>query len=150
MARQSNQKDQLTRRLKQMCKRFLSDYTVGDLALTGAGFAQQGVTVTSSGGVLLALLAVKQRSFSGFNVVAELSSSAGEGLPEHELWVCEDSDASGMTNIFLARLMAVASKLGCSSIKFIDSTSTPAESVLTEANVDVEIPNSDQLGAVGA
>jgi|GEM_PF-6128817 len=142
MALASNTREQLAKRLKADIEIREAGY-VADLGSTAAG--DPLLTIKNAAGTVIAYANIARRSFSGFNVVAELSSSAAEGLPEHICYMLIDSDEA---NAVKAKLSIYAFTLGCSSTKLgFMSTITAAD--LTDANVAIEIANSGRYGAVG-
>lgn len=143
MALASNQKEQLAKRLKQDIEKLAPELSVS--ALQAGADGQPKLEVKKSDGSTLAVVAIRRRTYKGFNVVAELSESAAEGLPEHECWLCIKSTASMVET---AKLVKAAAALGCSSLKLI-SDASPAEADLTEENVAAEMPNDARVGHVG-
>lgn len=142
MALASNTKEQLAKRLKQDLEKLAPELSVSALQMAADG---QPKLEVKSGATTVAVCAIKRRTYKGFNVVAELSESAAEGLPEHECWVALKSDA---TLAQTAKLVKAASALGCSVTKLV-SSSAPAEADLVDASVTVELPNDARNGQVG-
>lgn len=142
MSLASNQKEQMAKRLK------------ADLALLAPELAAASLQDSDSNPVIqlkdgsdvVALAAIKRRSFNGFNVVAELSASAGEGYPEHELWLAVIDTTTLARQTKLTKLCA---EMGCSSMKLVVTEAAPALADLVDANVSLELPNSARLGSVG-
>lgn len=143
MALASNQKDQLAKRVKQEIEKLAPELTVSSVQNGADG--QPELTVKSAGTVI-ALLAVRRRTYKGFNIVAEISESAAEGLPEHELWLAVDDSNTLVQN---AKLLKAAFALGCSGLKLIVTVAAPVEADLVEANVSAELPNDARNGFVG-
>lgn len=141
MALASNTKDQIAKRLKQDLEKLCPELAC---AAKAAADGQPMIEV-KDGSDVVALVAIKQKSFSGFNIVAEISSSAGEGMPEHDAWLVIKDDQS-LT--LAARLTKAVAGAGCASLKVVES-SDPAEADLVEADA-TEIPNDARLGATGA
>jgi hypothetical protein len=139
----SNTKEQLAKRLKQDLEKLAPELSVS--ALQAAADGQPKLEV-KDGATLLAICAIKRRTYKGFNVVAELSESAAEGLPEHECWVALKSSA---TVAQTAKLVKAASALGCSVLKLVSTAAAPVETDLVEASVTVELPNDARNGQVG-
>jgi hypothetical protein len=146
MARQSNQRNQLMSKFKRALSRLAPAYSLVDSSLSDGSPAIE----IKSGSTVLMYAAIQQRSYSGFQVVAELSSSAAEGTPEHALLLAIDSDAGANTADVVALISAIAAKVGCSEFKVYTSTSTPSSSILVDANLKQTIPNDPELGSVGA
>lgn len=142
MALASNTKEQLAKRLKQDIEKLAPELSVSALQMAADG---QPKLEVKDGATTLAVCAIKRRTYKGFNVVAELSESAAEGLPEHECWVALKSDAS---LAHTAKLVKAASALGCSVTKLV-SSAAPAEADLVDASVTVELPNDARNGQVG-
>lgn len=142
MALASNTKEQLAKRLKQDISLLAPELSVSALEVAADGQPKLEVT---AGGTMVAVCAIKRRTYTGFNVVAELSESAAEGLPEHECWVSLSSSA---TLAQTAKLVKAAAGLGCSALKLI-SSAAPAEADLVDANVSVELPNDARVGFAG-
>ena len=142
MALANNQREQLADRLK------------ADIELREPGFTVARSVATSGEPLLtvndgtndIAVLAIQKRTFDGFNVVAELSASAAEGLPEHITWLAIRADA---TQAVVARLTVAARDIFASSLKLVFETPVNAASVLDEAKVAEELPNSARYGASG-
>lgn len=142
MALANNQRHQMAKRLNADIPKLEATYTASLVDYNG----DPEVIVKDSSAVVVARILLKQRSFSGFNVVAELSSSAAEGLPEHECWLdMKDS----LTFDKIAKLVKACDQVGASSLKIL-SSAAPAEADLIDANVLAEIPNNARLGATGA
>ena len=143
MALASNMKRQLARRLADDMVQLNPTYTVAQ-SDTAAG---DPALLVSEAGVAIAAMQIKRRSFTGFNIVAELSSSAGEGFPEHECWLVMKSDAAPHK---AASLMKAADLAGCSVVKIGEVVAAPALTDLIDANVVLEIANSARNGQTGA
>jgi hypothetical protein len=133
----SNLKQQIAKRLADAIQRL-----DGDMKATAVADSTLKV---EKAGATLAVITLKTRSFHGYNIVAELSSSAGEGQPETELFI-ELNSANGIADN--AKLIKLASAAQCSCMKVLESAA-PAEANAVDANVLAEIPNSPYLGAVG-
>lgn len=88
---------------------------------------------------------IRQRQYNGFQMLAELSSSSAQGLPEHELWFVANND---LTLDAMAKYSKLAFSVGASSVKLVLSDA-PALEDMIDANVVAEIPNDIRLGAVG-
>lgn len=138
MALASNQKEQMAKRLKQDLELLAPEFT--------ASMADSSTVELKSGSTVIALLSIRQRSFSGFNVVAELSSSAAEGLPEHEMWLVVKDDQSLTT---MAKLTKAAAAMACSSLKIAVEAAVDAADVGDETKVDLEMPNDARVGFSG-
>ena len=142
MALASNHKEQLAKRLKADLEIRNPSLTV-DLSVRSSGAP---LLTVKSGATIVSVVSVVQRSFSGFNVVAELSSSAAEGLPEHVVNMLQLSTNS---QLLTSKLTLTAFSLGASSLN-IGFKSSPVESDLdTASNFSEEIPNSARYGASG-
>ena len=146
MALQTNQRQQMIKRIKQTIKLSIPSVTVSDAPLASG---EPGIMLTIAS-VDVAHISLQPKTFNGFNVVAELSTSAAVGFPETELFLQLDTAAAGMSYDMAAIIMHNASKLGCSSIKVIASTASPAAANAVDANVTSEIANDAILGSVGA
>jgi hypothetical protein len=138
----SNTKEQLAKRLKQDIEKLAPELSVSALQMAADGQPKMEV---KSGSTTLAVVAIKRRTYKGFNVVAELSESAAEGLPEHECWLVLKSDA---TLAQTAKLVKATAGLGCSVLKLV-SSAAPAEIDLVDSSVTVELPNDARNGQVG-
>lgn len=136
----------------QMMKRLKRDIqlSIPSLVITDSPAGSEPGIMLSVAGVDVAHASIKPKTFNGFNVVAELSSSAAEGYPESELYLQIDTNAVGMDYNMAAKIMHNASKLGCSLIKLIASTAAPDPANAIDSNVTAEIANDARLGAVGA
>lgn len=142
MALQSNHKDLLAKRLKQELSLLAPELS----AKTLADADSDPVIELKDGANVVALAAIKRRTFTGFNIVNEISASAGNGYPEHELWLAVKNDISFER---LAKLTKATSSMGCSTWKFIKTVAAPALADITEANVSLEMPNDARVGHSG-
>jgi hypothetical protein len=140
MALASNTKEQIAKRLKQDIEKLAPELTC---AAKAAADGQPMIEI-KDGATVVALAAIKRKSFNGFNIVAEISSSAGEGLPEHDAFLIVKDDQS---LVRMAKLAKAAAGVGCASLK-VAASAAPAEADMTDANT-TEIPNDARLGAVG-
>ena len=138
----NNQREQLAKRLKADIELRESDWVVTTSTATGG----EPVLEVDNGSGDIAFFAISKRTYAGFNVVAELSSSAAEGLPEHITWLAVDTGASQLET---AKLMKIASDLGASSIKLAFQATVDSTDVLDEAKVVAELPNNTRSGASG-
>ena len=141
MALASNTKEQLA-------KRFQADLGIREPALVVEPSVMANgdpMLTIKSAGVAISVAAIQRRSFNGFNVVAELSASAAEGLPEHVLMIMIKNN---QTQLVTSKLAMYAKQMGTSSVK-IGFTAAVGEADLIEANVAQEIPNDARLGASG-
>lgn len=124
--------------------------TASMTAGTGSGGAPQAndpLLMVSLAGTNQALICISQRHFNSFNVVAELSSSAAEGLPEHVAYVLINSAA---TQVNTALISAIAKRLGTSSIKLaFTAVGNLDENHMTDAAVSFELANDSRNGASG-
>lgn len=143
MALASNHKDQLAKRLKADIQLREPTYSV-DMGSMASGDPM--LTVKNAAGSIIALVSVARRSFSGFNVVAELSNSAAEGLPEHVAFLLIDQ---AQTALVSTKLAMYVKNLGTSSVKLGFKAAPLVEADLVDANVSAEIPNDARYGAVG-
>jgi hypothetical protein len=146
MSLPTNSRIQMMKRLKQDIQYSIPSLTITDSPLSTG---EPGIMLSVSG-TDVAHVAIKGRDFNGFNVVADLSSSAAVGFPESELFLQIDTNAAGMDYNMAAKIMHNVSKLGCSINKVIASTASPAAANAVDANVTAEIANDARLGAVGA
>jgi hypothetical protein len=143
MALASNTKEQLAKRLKQDLQAAAPEMSVS--ALQAAADGQPLLEIRDASAVLIAIAQIKRKTYVGFNIVAELSASAAEGLPEHDLWLVIKNDQSQAVT---AKLAAVAHRLGTASFKLCPSAA-PAEADAVDANVALELGNDPRHGAVG-
>lgn len=137
MSLPSNLIPQLSRRAIATIQKLYPGYTVTAL--------DTATLQVNTGGTVTAVIGFIQKSFNGFNIVAELSSSAGNGQPETECWLDLNTAASIQDSVQLSKVCA---NLGCASIKLVTSAA-PAATDLVDTNLIVEIPNSAELGASG-
>jgi hypothetical protein len=151
MALATNTRFQLAERLQadlQLTNGYavVSSLTAG----TGSGGAPQAndpFLMVSLGGTNKAAICISQRHYNSFNVVAELSSSAAEGLPEHVAYVLISTAASQTDTALIA---AIVKRLGTSSVKFgFVAVGNLDEAHMTDAAVAYELPNDARLGASG-
>lgn len=92
----------------------------------------------------IALFEIQQRSFDGFQMLAELSSTSAQGMPEHTLIFVVSSSAS---LVDMAKVSKLAFGMGLSSVQLISSASPALSDV--SGTVLAEIANDLRLGAVG-
>ena len=138
----NNQREQLVKRLEADIKLREPSFTVSrEDAATG-----EVVLLVDSGSGVDAAFTISKRTFDGFNVVAELSSSAAEGLPEHIAWVAVDTGAS---QILSMKYMQMAVDAGASSVKVAFEATIDKDSVLDDALVAAELPANARTGASG-
>jgi len=138
----NNQREQLAKRLKADIELREPDFIVTpETASTGEPILK----IEDSGGTI-AFAAISKREFAGFNVVAELSSSAAEGLPEHITWLAVDS---GESQLVTSRLIVAVRDIGTSSLKLAFEASVDNTDVLDDAKVVAELPNNARAGASG-
>jgi hypothetical protein len=105
------------------------------------------LTVFNSAGTKIALISVDQLTFNGFNVVAELSSSAAVGLPEHTIYLLENS---ANTQLDTSLLAATVKRMSTATIKFgFTAVGNLTEANLSDANIAYQLPNDARLGASG-
>jgi len=138
-----------------MLHRLIADMNMlaaGDLAAAPAYLSDgtPAATIKSAAGDTIALIALKRRTFAGagFNIVNDISASAGEGYPETECWVDMNSDNTKATLARHAKIFKLATAMGCSVMKVL-SSAAPVEADLVDANVQAEIANDARLGQVG-
>lgn len=141
MALASNTREQLAKRLK-------ADLQLRDPSLTvdsGLSAAGDPLLTVKNGATVEMTVLISRRSYNGFNVVAELSQSAAEGLPEH---VCYAQILNTLGQLKTAKYAMFVKQLGTSSMK-LSFDAAPAEANMTDANVAEEIANDARVGAVG-
>jgi len=140
MALASNTRDQLALRLRQNIERLAPEWAVSASHESG----DPAIKVTEDSDTIAAIV-IRRKSFVGLNIVAELSSSAAEGLPEHDVFLVIKDDLSPAK---AAKLTKAATLLGCASLKVCEKAA-PSASDAAESSVTAEIPNSADFGAVG-
>lgn len=148
MALASNTRYQLSNRLKADLLLRFPGYTVAQSIAAGTGLVDSGdylLALTNSSATIVALLAVSRRHYSGFNVVAELSSSAAEGLPEHIVYSLVLTTAGQLVT---SQVMMTAAQMGASSIVF-GFNATMTEVTMSATNMPNEYVNSARSGASG-
>lgn len=143
MSLRSNQTDQMAKRLKQDLEKAAPEYK----CFVASDAAGNPMIRINDGSADVALARLKRRSFEGFNITLELSPEAGQGFPEHEMWIAMKNDASLER---CAKLIKIASAQGCSELKFVPTVAAPVEADLVDANVTLTLPNSPLLGSIGA
>jgi hypothetical protein len=99
---------------------------------------------------IIAYVAINPLHFNGFQVVAELSSSAAEGLPEHRMWLAINTSQSAMNYNEAAVLVQATARIGCAQLNLIVTTSALSSAIIADANITRVIPNDARLGASGA
>ncbi len=142
MALASNQKDQMAKRLKQELEKSAPELAAA-LKQDASG---DPVVELKSGATVVALLAIKRRTFSGFNIVNEISAEAGNGYPEHEMWMVVKDDTTLPT---MLKLSKAAAAIACSGIKLAVEASADMADIGDESKVDLEIANDARLGFAG-
>lgn len=147
MALATNTKDQLAKRLQADIQLREPTYTVDSSTQVTAVPGDPLLTVKDAGASKIAIIAIDRRTFSGFQVVAELSSSAAEGLPEHVAYMLIDTAQS---QTVVSKMVMYLGHIGFSSVKvgFVASGSL-TEANLTDANVAFELANDPRYGASG-
>ncbi len=136
----TNQREQMAKRLKQDLEKLAPEFSVAPSTYN----SEPLLSISDNTGVV-ALAWLKPRSFEGYNIVAELSSDAGQGYPETELWL----DVINSTSLArMAKLVKAATHIGASSFKLLTSAA-PATADLVDANVVEELPNDPRIGASG-
>lgn len=138
MALKSNQTEQMAKKMQQTLQKLAPEFTIE--------LADVSVTVKSAGAVI-ALIKMSRRSFDGFNIAYELSTSAGQGFPEHECFFAFKSDQAMEACVKISKAVFNA---GCSEVKFIKTASAPVDADLVDANVSSVIPNDAFNGSIGA
>jgi hypothetical protein len=155
MSLATNTRDQLVKRLaRDIVLTIASASTqVSQCASADAVIAGESPAIlVSIGGVAVAYIAFLAKAFNGFQVVAELSSSSANGLPETDLFV-QFNQASAAYNVdILARLVYAAGRIGCATLNIINSASyeTLDGSQILYANITTQIVNDSRAGGVGA
>lgn len=148
MALATNTRYQLADRLQADLQ--LTGYTVTRSLATGSNEIAAGdplLLVANSSATTVALVSIDQRTYNGFNVVAELSSSAAAGLPEHFCYLAINSSAPQLDT---ALLSAIVKRLGTSSVQYsFQVVGNLNEAHLLQANVSYELPNDSRSGASG-
>lgn len=149
MSLANNQRDQLAKRLKADVALREPTWTA-DISLCAGGAvpaAGDAFLTIKAAGTVIAVAAVARRTFNSFNVVAELSQSAAEGLPEHFVYILVDNGASQAVT---SKLAILAKQLGTSSVAFgYVATGNLDEAHMTSAAISFEYGNDARLGASG-
>ena len=141
MALMNNMREQLAKRLAADIPLRVPSMVVAQ-SVMASGDPMLTISVS---GTAIAVAAITRRTYNGFNVVAELSASAAEGLPEHFCWMMIKDN---QTQLVTAELAMIAKQLGTSAVK-LGFVASPAEGSLVDASVSVEFANDARLGAVG-
>jgi len=86
MALATNQRLQMAKRLQQSLQALAAEYTA---TLTADASGNPVVTLAdpANSGALVAVLDLTPKQYNGFNIVNELSASAGQGYPESDLYL---------------------------------------------------------------
>lgn len=148
MALASNTKEQLAKRLKADLQVRFPTYTVNVSSAAGGQVPTAGdplLTIINASSVTVAVVAIDRLSYNGFNVVAELSSSAAEGLPEHVMNALVLSSAGQLVT---AQLFMAFKELSTASIRF-GFGATVNETNLSTANLVNEWANTARYGQSG-
>lgn len=140
MALANNTRFQLAQRLTQNLKSLNPDCTIAQ----STDGIDPALAISDTSGVI-AVAVIRQKTFIGLNIVAEISSSAGEGTPEHDLFLAMLPTTSPSR---ASKLSKAASLLGTASLKIVEDA-TPLAAHCVDANVTAEIPNSAEFGSVG-
>lgn len=148
MARAYNMKFQLMTRFKRAMQVLQPAYTLVDDTLADGSPA----VLIYQGATVFAYAAIDPMSFNGFNIVGEISSSAGEGTPEHTFMLYFQTNAAPSTFDVTGVITGLAMRVGCSNTQIYGNTTVPAAggAVLSAGNLVQDVPNSDQSGASGA
>lgn len=141
MALRSNATDQMAKRLKQDVQLLAPALTVSLAAdANGNPYVQ-----VSNGATSVAIIGLSRRHFQGYNIVAELSPSAGEGFPEHQAVLAVKSDTTPST---MALLTKAAMSAQASELAIVETVAAPVLADLAAAATAI-IPNDARLGSVG-
>jgi hypothetical protein len=113
---------------------------------TGPNAGDPLISVVVSGS-LVAEVALSAMQFNGFNVVAELSSSAAQGLPETVAYLLTDTTQSQLVT---QKLGAYVKQLGTAALNvgFVASASIN-EAAFVPSNIAFTIVNDARSGAAG-
>lgn len=141
MSLASNTSDQLAKRLKADLQLRDASLTV-DMSLNAAG---EPLLTVKNGATVEACIALQRLSYNGFNIVAELSSSAAQGLPEH---VCYLQILNSLGQLKAAKYGMFVKALGTAALK-LSFNAAPGEANMTDANVAEQIANDARLGTAG-
>jgi len=142
MALASNQSEQMAKRLKQELEKSAPELAAA-LKQDAAGAP---VVELKDGATVVALMAIKRRTFSGFNIVNEISADAGNGYPEHELWLVVKDDT---TLPRMAKLTKAATAIAASGLKLCVEAAVDMADIGDETKVDLEMANDARLGFAG-
>jgi hypothetical protein len=142
MALASNQKEQMAKRLKQELELSATEYTI---AAKQDADSDPVIEVKLSTTVV-ALIAIKRKTFTGFNIVNEISSSAGNGFPEHDMWLVVKDD---LTLVGMAKITKAAAAIGCSTMKIAVEASADLTDIGDESKVVAQLPNTARYGFSG-
>jgi hypothetical protein len=102
--------------------------------------------ILNDGSADRAAMAIVQRSYNGFNVVAELSASAAVGLPETVIMLAIRSDA---TQVLTADIAMSVKEMGTSSMTFAFPAAATVAAAIDPAQQVQEWVNDAFLGASG-
>lgn len=144
MALASNQKQQMAKRLQADAKLLAPEYAASLIADANGNPVVQ-LQDPSNSNAIVALMGIAPRSFSGFNIVAEISASAAEGLPEHELTLAVKSTTAVDK---MAKFTKLAASVATSSLKIVSTSAAPALADLAAAPA-LEMPNDLRNGFTG-
>lgn len=149
MALATNARQQMARRLQQSLQLTCPEYQCS-LSSDASGNPALQLQDPANDMANVAILDLAPKSFSGFNLVAELSPSSAVGLPETDLYlVILDS----LKLDKMAKLMKAADRVGAASLKLciMPSATHPVLSIAdaSDANLSIELPNDAQVGFSG-
>jgi hypothetical protein len=155
MSLATNTRDQIVRRLKRNIELTVPNSTVVLSQCTSADAVAAGESpslIVSISAVAVAYIAALPKSFNGFNVVAELSSTSANGLPETDLFLQFDEAAASYSIDAVQRLVYQCGRMGCSELDIINTSAeeTLDGSEILYANITTQIANDPSLGGVGA
>lgn len=142
MALATNQKEQMAKRLQADAQILAPEFAVSSTTDANGN----PVVLFKSGATVIAEMAIVPRSFNGFQIVAELSSSAAQGLPENEMWLVVKNDQSLAT---MAKLTKLALSASCSGMKVEVEASVDLSDIGDETKVVLEMPNDARNGFSG-
>jgi hypothetical protein len=143
MALATNSRDQMAKRLQANLALRFPGYTI---AASNDANGNPALILTNGSAVDVAAMSFVPRSFNGFNVVAELSSSAAVGLPETILMLAIRSDASQSVT---SQIAMTAKGIGTSSMTLAFPGSATVANAIDATQQVVEFVNDARYGAAG-
>jgi redox-regulated HSP33 family molecular chaperone len=145
MSLATNTRFQMAEKLRlNFYKRFFSQgYQISEIGNATDGSVMVSI---SSAGTVIAACALKPFQFNGFQVVAELSASAAQGLPETQAYL---AIATTQGQQFTAQVSMAVKEIGSAVVNQIFQSTVTPTNVVDDTLVAYQWGNDSILGASG-